>query len=101
MFPFRRFRVEDESMRPTLEPGDYVLVNRWAYRFQSPKRGDLVVVQDPETLDRFLVKRVADAASPSQVHLAGDNQPLSRDSRAFGPVSIDRIVGKVWIRLKR
>jgi len=101
MFPFRRFRVEDESMRPTLEPGDYVLVNRWAYRFQSPKRGDLVVVQDPEALDRFLVKRVADAAGPSQVHLAGDNQPLSRDSRAFGPVSINRIVGKVWIRLKR
>ena len=28
MFPFTRFRVEDESMRPTLEPGDYVLVNR-------------------------------------------------------------------------
>jgi len=101
MFPFRRFRVEDESMRPTLEPGDYVLVNRWAYRFQSPKRGDLVVVQDPEAMDRFLVKRVADAAGPSQVHLAGDNQPLSRDSRSFGPVSIDRIVGKVWIRLKR
>ena len=101
MFPFRRFRVEDESMRPTLEPGDYVLVNRWAYRFQSPKRGDLVVVQDPEAPDRFLVKRVADAVGPSQVHLAGDNQPLSRDSRAFGPISIDRIVGKVWIRLKR
>ncbi|TLZ54226.1 MAG: signal peptidase I [Methanobacteriota archaeon] len=101
MFPFRRFRVQDESMRPTLEPGDYVLVNRWAYRFQSPKPGDLVVVRDPETLDRFLVKRVSDAAGPSQVHLAGDNQPLSRDSRAFGPVSIDRIVGKVWIRLKR
>ena len=101
MFPFRRFRVEDESMRPTLEPGDYVLVNRWAYRFQSPKRGDLVVVQDPEAMDRFLVKRVADAAGPSQVHLAGDNQPLSRDSRSFGPVSIDRIVVKVWIRLKR
>jgi nickel-type superoxide dismutase maturation protease len=101
MFPFRRFRVEDESMRPTLEPGDYVLVNRWAYHFQSPKRGDVVVVQDPEAPERFLVKRVSDTTNPSQVQLAGDNERLSRDSRAFGPVRIERIVGKVWIRLKR
>jgi len=101
MFPFRRFLVEDESMRPTLEPGDYVLVNRWAYRFHSPKRGDLVVVQDPEMPERFLVKRVSDAAGPTQVRLAGDNRIASRDSRAFGPVPIERVVGKVWIRLKR
>jgi nickel-type superoxide dismutase maturation protease len=101
MFPFRRFRVEDESMRPTLEPGDYVLVNQWAYRFQSPKSGDLVVVQDPEAPERFLVKRVSDATSSTEVQLAGDNQFSSRDSRAFGPILIERIVGKVWIRLKR
>ena len=55
MFPLRRFRIEDESMRPTLEPGDYVLVNRWAYRVRPPRRGDLVVVRDPELSDRFLV----------------------------------------------
>jgi signal peptidase I len=101
MFPFRRFRVADESMRPTLEPGDYVLVNRWAYRNRPPARGDLVVVRDPQVPDRFLVKRVADAASPTQIQLAGDNEFLSRDSRTFGPVSMDRIVGKVWLRLKR
>src|SRR5438034_2439321 len=55
MFPLRRFRIEDESMRPTLEPGDYVLVNRWAYRVRPPRRGDLVVVRDPAPSDRFLV----------------------------------------------
>ena len=101
MFPFTRFRVEDESMRPALEPGDYVLVNRWAYRFQPPKRGDLVVVRDPEASERFLVKRVSDATGPTEVQLAGDNRIASRDSRAFGPVPLERIVGKVWIRLKR
>ena len=101
MFPFRRFRVEDESMRPTLEPGDYVLVNRWAYRFRPPSAGDLVVVSDPESSERFLVKRVFDAVGPTQIRLAGDNELLSRDSRAFGPVPVERIVGKVWLRLKR
>ena len=100
MFPFRRFRVEDESMRPTLEPGDYVLVNRWAYRLRSPGPGDLVVVQDPEVPKRFLVKRVSDAKNAAHVEVLGDNRASSRDSRAFGPIAIDRIVGKVWLRLR-
>jgi len=32
--------------------------------------------------------------------LEGDNAAVSRDSRAFGAVPLDRIVGKVWLRLK-
>jgi nickel-type superoxide dismutase maturation protease len=101
MFPLRRFRVEDQSMRPTLEAGDYVLVNRWAYRVRTPSPGDLVVVEDPEVPSRFLVKRVSDASGPREVRLTGDNEAASRDSRAFGPVAIERIVGKVWLRLRR
>jgi len=101
MFPFRRFRVEDESMRPTLAPGDYVLVNRWAYRVRTPARGDLVVVQDPESSERFLVKRVADAPNPREILVKGDNDRVSRDSRAFGPVPLENVIGKVWLRLRR
>lgn len=99
MFPFRRFRVEDESMRPTLDPGDYVVVNRWAYRFRSPVAGDLIVMRDPEVPGRFLVKRVRQTQGPSEIDLVGDNESVSRDSRAFGPVPSDRILGKVWLRL--
>jgi signal peptidase I len=101
MFPFRRFRVEDESMRPTLEPGDYVLVNRWAYRTRAPARGDLVVVRDPEAPERFLVKRVSAADDPSHIDVGGDNDRVSRDSRVFGPVPLEKVVGKVWLRLRR
>lgn len=88
-------------MRPTLEPGDYVLVNRWAYRVRTPVRGDLVVVQDPETPERFLVKRVSEASGPAQILVEGDNDWVSRGSRAFGPVSLEQVVGKVWLRLRR
>jgi nickel-type superoxide dismutase maturation protease len=101
MFPLRRFRVEDHSMRPTLDAGDYVLVNRWAYRLRGPSAGDLVVVEDPEEPSRFLVKRVSEASVTGEVRLTGDNESASRDSRAFGPVALDRIVGKVWLRLHR
>jgi len=100
MFPLRRFRVEDDSMRPALEPGDYVLVNRWAYKFRSPATGDLVVVRDPETPARFLVKRISDIADAERIRVAGDNPERSRDSRAFGPIAVREIVGKVWIRLR-
>jgi nickel-type superoxide dismutase maturation protease len=99
-FPLRRFRVEDDSMRPTLEPGDYVVVNRWAYRFRQPAKGDLVVVRDPEGPDRFLVKRISEVG-PSQIEVLGDSPVGSRDSRRFGPVALDNVVGKVWIRLRR
>lgn len=101
MFPLHRFRIEDESMRPTLEPGDYVFVNEWAYRFRPPTPGDLVVVRDPENPARFLVKRVSEATGATNVELVGDNRELSRDSREFGPVPLERIVGKVWLRLLR
>ena len=100
MFPVSRFRVEDESMRPALEPGDYVLVNRWAYRVRPPSPGDLIVVVDPEVPTRYLVKRVSETQASTQIRLEGDNAAASRDSRAFGAVPLDRIVGKVWLRLK-
>jgi len=101
MFPLARFRVDDRSMEPTLVPGDFVIVNRWAYRRRGPVRGDLVVLRDPQKPDRFLVKRVADAASGGALFVVGDNEPLSRDSRTFGPVARDRLVGRVWRRVAR
>ncbi len=99
-FPLGRFRVEDDSMRPTLAPGDYVVVNRWAYRFRRPATGDIVVVRDPEAPERYLVKRISDTDS-TRIEVVGDNQARSRDSRKFGPIAPEELVGKVWIRLRR
>ncbi len=95
MFPIARFRVDDTSMEPTLSPGDYVLVNRLSYRLHRPSKGDLVVVRDPEAPKRYLVKRIADL-SVSGAFVVGDNEPLSRDSRSFGPIPASLIVGRVF-----
>jgi signal peptidase I len=32
----------------------------------------------------------------SHIFVLGDNRASSRDSRAFGPVSMDQIVGRAW-----
>src|SRR5687768_4604048 len=41
------FYIPSESMVPTLHVGDRVLVNKLTYRFNEPKRGDVVVFKDP------------------------------------------------------
>ncbi|CAN5904399.1 signal peptidase I [soil metagenome] len=45
------FYIPSESMVPTLEVGDRVLVNKFIYRFTEPDRGDVVVFKTPEGVD--------------------------------------------------
>ena len=42
-FFIARVRVENISMVPTLQPGEFVIVNKMAYRMGEPERGDIVV----------------------------------------------------------
>ncbi len=87
-------------MEPALRAGDYVLVNRWAYRTRLPAAGDLVVLRDPEAPGRFLVKRVMSGDATAGFFVLGDNMEHSRDSRHFGLVPRHLIVGKVRLRVK-
>ena len=48
-FLLQAFWIPSESMVPTLEVNDRVLVNKLAYRFGEPERGDIVVFSDPAT----------------------------------------------------
>jgi len=94
LWPLRRFRVEDTSMQPSLEPGDRLLVLTWS----APKRGDVVVLRDPSARARFAVKRVESLTAQGEVVVRGDNVNVSRDSRHFGPLPRDLIVGRVVYR---
>jgi signal peptidase I len=54
-----RVRVEGFSMQPTLQDGEFVLVNRVAYRFGQPERGDIIVFRDPNNINgKDLIKRI-------------------------------------------
>ncbi len=90
-------------MRPTLLPGDVVLVDPRAYRARPPERGEIVAARDPDGSGRWLVKAVASvqrtATGAPSAFLLGTNAAASRDSRRFGAVPLDRLVGVVWYRL--
>ena len=89
--PISRFIVNGNSMTPTLRAGQDVLSFNWAYLSKKPRVGDIVVVK---VNAKDMVKRV-DKVYDRTVYLLGDNNNESSDSRDFGPVKTDQIVGKV------
>ena len=95
---FGRVKVQGDSMRPTLEPGDRLLVLRLGHR-RSIRRGSLVTVVDPrpDADGRLLVKRIADLG-PTSVVVRGDSTEKSTDSRSFGRVPRSSITGLVLYR---
>ena len=55
-FLFQAFYIPSGSMEPTLMPGDRVLVNKIPYYFHDPRRGDIIVFENPqENVDRGIV----------------------------------------------
>lgn len=82
-------------MAPLLEPGDEVLVDPRAYQRKPPCRGDIVVTRHPYRTDLRLIKRVVEVLESGYCVLEGDNPSESTDSRVFGPVPPERMLGRV------
>ena len=51
-------RVEGQSMAPTLEDQDRLIVNKLVYRIGEPRRGDIVMLYYPLNPEKSFVKRV-------------------------------------------
>jgi len=146
-FVAQPYKVQQQSMERTLEPEQYVLVDKLTPRFDEYKRGDIVVFKPPPDWgedETPFIKRVigeggdtieirddgfvyvndvqldepylyADEdgtpqptdAPPGQtswtipegeVFLMGDHRSNSADSRTFGPIEVDQVIGRAWLR---
>jgi signal peptidase I len=53
-----RIRVDGPSMEPTLYSGEHVLVNRLAYKWAKPHRGEVIVFRFPRDPRVDYIKRV-------------------------------------------
>ena len=128
-----RIRVESVSMKPNLIEGDFVLVNRIAYRLSSPQRGDIIVFKyPPEPNSTPYIKRIIGlpgdqiqirdsnvyingnllaepylmsntmrggewTVTEDSLFVMGDNRNNSSDSRNWGLVPFDNIIGKAEV----
>jgi signal peptidase I len=65
-----RVRVENVSMQPTLQPNEFLLVNRVAYKLGTPKIGDIIVFHAPGADDLDYIKRLIGLPGDT-VHIEG------------------------------
>ena len=85
-------------MLPLLKPGQEVLVDPDAYRNSLPEPGDIIVARHPGRPDLKVIKRVEAVIKNELVVLKGDNPAESTDSRVFGPVNREHLLGRVTSR---
>ncbi len=147
-FVAQPYKVQMQSMEHTLEPEQYVLVDKITPHFDTYKRGDIVVFNPPKDWAQEngtpYIKRVigvggdtvdihdggvyingialhepylyaeTPGATPQattplsdqhtwtipkgELFLMGDHRANSSDSRAFGPVAVDAVIGRAWLR---
>ena len=97
--------AEGHSMVPAIKPGAILIVckvfygfripGRGAYlmRWKTPRQGDVVVFHTP--LGEIAVKRCGEISGDGVFYALGDNSLQSYDSRSYGPVPDDNIIGRV------
>lgn len=63
VFPIRFFIAEPfvvsgGSMIPTLENGNYLIIDKVSYKFSEPKRDDVIVFKYPNDTTKYFIKRI-------------------------------------------
>uniref|UniRef100_A0A7S2U3X0 Peptidase S26 domain-containing protein n=2 Tax=Lotharella oceanica TaxID=641309 RepID=A0A7S2U3X0_9EUKA len=100
-------------MLPTVrEKGDYVIYEKISVMLKKIKVGDVVICRSPQEKSQFLCKRIRGKGGdritcrgkkitipPGSVWVEGDNSRDSIDSRHYGAIPEDLLVGKVMCRI--
>jgi len=84
-----RIRVDGASMQPTLETGEFVIVNKLAYMLGKVQVGDVIVFHFPRDPEQEYIKRViglpGDRVTVQDGIVSVNGQPLNEDYIAAPP----------------
>ncbi len=88
------FLIEGGSMYPTLRDGDRVMINP----HDQIRVGDIVLARHPFKSSVKIIKRVAQILEDGRYFLVGDDAMESIDSRSFGAIKPEDILGRATCR---
>ncbi len=81
-------------MEPNLYSGDLVIYRPFRPSKDTLKNGCIVVVRSPLERGNLIIKRIY-KHNQTSIELRGDNETSSDDSRKFGLVSLEQVLGVV------
>ena len=90
----QHLRVVGKSMEETLKDGDLITFKKLNPKNIDLEVGDIVVAYDPRKNNNLIIKRI-NRIHQNKFDLRGDNSLSSTDSREFGFIHLNLIVGKV------
>lgn len=96
MLPWTTLAIAGSSMEPTTGSGDWWIVRRT----QRVRPGQLIAFRHPQRPSLIVVKRAV-RMTDGGWWVEGDNAQFSDDSRTFGPVGPELVVGRLAWRYRR
>lgn len=90
-----RFVIHGHSMEPTIKENQTVFVSALPFLLRKPKINDIVAIKHPHDNKTF-IKRII-MIENKKYFVQGDNKSDSIDSRKFGMIGKELIIGKVLL----
>lgn len=131
----QNYRIEGASMEPNFHDGEYLIVNKLAYRLGEYERGDVIVFKYPNDPTKDYIKRVIGlpgdtveiragdlyvngvlieepyphmpntrdepqtVVDAGHLYVMGDNRPASSDTRSWGQLGQEFVIGQAWLAI--
>jgi len=131
----QNYRIEGQSMEPNFHDGEYLIVNKLAYRLGEYERGDVIVFKYPNDPTKDYIKRVIGlpgdtveirngqlfvndkqieepydhmpnvrdepptVVDSGHLYVMGDNRPASSDTRSWGQLGQNFVIGQAWLAI--
>jgi len=131
----QNYRIEGASMEPNFHDGEYLIVNKLAYRLGEYERGDVIVFKYPNDPTKDYIKRVIGlpgdtveirngqlfvndiqieepyphmpnvrdepptVVDAGHLYVMGDNRPASSDTRSWGQLGQNFVIGQAWLAI--